>query len=235
MTNLIQQYELQGGVFITPPSVLTEKLKHIKALVFDWDGVFNNGRKTATIGSGFSEVDAMAINMLRFSMWLSTCQKQRVKAFVVTGENNETAFSFAKREAFDAVYYQVKDKTKALQHIVQEHGVQPHEMAFFFDDVLDLSVAKQVGARFLMGRTNGIAFNDFVKRKALADYITSNDGNAYSIREACELWMLLNNNLDEVFEKRMQFEGDYARFISERNAIAMSKYVFQNNELVQQV
>ena len=70
MDHIIQAYQQQGGVFITPPSVLIEKLSKVKALLFDWDGVFNDGRKTQTSGSGFSEVDSMALNMLRFSLWL---------------------------------------------------------------------------------------------------------------------------------------------------------------------
>ena len=39
--------------------MLARQLHGIRALVFDWDGVFNDGWKDAQGGSPFSEVDSM--------------------------------------------------------------------------------------------------------------------------------------------------------------------------------
>ena len=231
MQTVIQSYQQLGGVFITPPSVLTQKLSKIKALIFDWDGVFNNGGKTHSIGSGFSEVDSMAINMLRFSLWLKNTNGERIKTVVITGENNGTAFSFAKREGFDAVYFQMKDKTKALAHFCSTNGLQPDEVAFFFDDILDLSLAEKVGVRFQMKRTTGIAFNEFVAATKLADYATAGDGANYGVREACELSMILNASFDEVVNKRMAFEGEYSTFIAQRNAVTTTFWIMKGLEV----
>jgi len=60
-----------GGRFCTPPKELQQKLSKARAIIFDWDGVFNNGAKSDSSGSPFSEPDAMGINLLRFSFWLS--------------------------------------------------------------------------------------------------------------------------------------------------------------------
>jgi 3-deoxy-D-manno-octulosonate 8-phosphate phosphatase (KDO 8-P phosphatase) len=174
----------------------------------------------------------MGINMLRFSLWLSQTNKQRIKSAIVTGETNPTAFSFARREAFDTVYYQMKDKTKALSHFCSKCNLQPHEVAFFFDDILDLSLAKQVGVRLLMKRTNGIAFNQYVAEKGYADYATSADGGQYGIREASELWMSLNGTLPEVIEKRMEFAGVYAEFIAQRNCITTDFFQLKGEEIL---
>ena len=86
----------------------------------------------------------------------------------------------------------MKDKTKSLSHFCEKNKLQKHEVAFFFDDILDLSLAKQVGVRMLMKRNNGIAFNQYVAEKNYADYATAGDGGQYGIREASELWMALN-------------------------------------------
>jgi len=61
-----------GGTFCRPFAEFQERLSKIKAYLFDWDGVFNDGVKTASGGSPFSEVDAMGTNMLRFGHWLKT-------------------------------------------------------------------------------------------------------------------------------------------------------------------
>jgi 3-deoxy-D-manno-octulosonate 8-phosphate phosphatase (KDO 8-P phosphatase) len=234
MTNhIIQSYEQLGGVFITPPSVLVQKLSKIKALVFDWDGVFNDGRKTQSSGSGFSEVDSMGINMLRFSLWLKNTHGARIKTIVITGEHNPTAFSFAKREGFDAVYYQMKDKTKALAHFCSTYAITADEAAFFFDDILDLSLAQQVGLRFQLKRASGIAFNEWLASKSLADYASAGDGGSFGLREVCELCMSLNGSFDEVVAKRMLFEGDYTRFITQRNEVNTAFYTLQNGEMQQ--
>lgn len=232
MTNqIIQSYEQLGGVFITPPSVLIQKLSKIKALIFDWDGVFNDGRKTQSSGSGFSEVDSMAINMLRFSLWLKNTGRVRVKTVVITGENNPTAFAFAQREGFDAVYFQMKDKTKALEHFCAAHRLQKEEVAFFFDDILDLSLAEQVGLRFQLQRESGIAFNHFVAKNNLADYATAKDGGSFGVREVSELCMSLNESFDEVVNKRMVFEGDYTDFITQRNDVSTVFFKLQGAEM----
>jgi 3-deoxy-D-manno-octulosonate 8-phosphate phosphatase (KDO 8-P phosphatase) len=232
MNSIIQAYQQQGGVFITPPSVLIEKLSRVKALLFDWDGVFNDGRKTQSTGSGFSEVDSMGLNMLRFSLWLVQTGQLRVPCAIITGETNPSAFAFARREGFDSVYYQMKDKTKAFAHFCEKHKLERHEVAFFFDDILDLSLAKQLGVRMLMKRTNGIAFNQYVAEQGYADYATSADGGMYGIREVCELWMSLNGTLQEVIKKRMEFTGVYADFIAQRNNVTTDFFQWKGDEML---
>ena len=231
MNDIISSYQQQGGVFITPPSVLIEKLSRVKALLFDWDGVFNDGRKTQSTGSGFSEVDAMGLNMLRFSLWLAQTGKLRIPSAIITGETNPSAFAFARREGFDTVYYQMKDKTKALSHFCDKYKLQKNEVAFFFDDILDLSLAKQVGVRMLMQRNNGIAFNQYVAAQGYADYATAGDGGQYGLREASELWMSLNGTLAEVIEKRMEFTGLYAEFIAQRNSVTTDFFQLKGDEI----
>ena len=123
-------FEAKGGVFITPPFVLAKKLKNIKAILFDWDGVFNEGNKGGGNHSGFSEIDSMGTNMLRFSSWLKQEESMLISA-IVTGANNEVSLDFAAREHFDKVYFGVTDKKQALKHLVEDCGLKKEEIAFF--------------------------------------------------------------------------------------------------------
>ena len=88
----------QRGNFITPAFRMSERLPDVVALIFDWDGVFNDGQKSEGNSSSFSEVDSMGINMLRFSFFL----KYGIvpACFIITGESNPLAIRFAKRERF---------------------------------------------------------------------------------------------------------------------------------------
>lgn len=54
------------GQFVTSEADIAKRLSKAKAFIFDWDGVFNNGFKQGQAGSGFSEVDSMGTNLLRF-------------------------------------------------------------------------------------------------------------------------------------------------------------------------
>ena len=60
MNTITDIYTSIGGNFITNEALMQEKLKSIKAFVFDWDGVFNNGEKSGGGSSNFNEVDSAA-------------------------------------------------------------------------------------------------------------------------------------------------------------------------------
>jgi 3-deoxy-D-manno-octulosonate 8-phosphate phosphatase (KDO 8-P phosphatase) len=53
----------ENGLRTTAPEPeLLRRLARTKAVLFDWDGVFNDGFKDAEGGSSFSEVGGMGVN-----------------------------------------------------------------------------------------------------------------------------------------------------------------------------
>lgn len=213
--NLQKLFESYGGVFRTSSAKLSEKLKGIKALLFDWDGVFHSGSKSEDQISSFSEADSMGINMLRFAYYLRN--QQIPYSAIVTGENNPTAQFFAQREHFDAVFSGAKDKSLVLEKIVAQNKLKPEEILFVFDDILDLSVAKQVGVRMMIHRKAGVLLNNYAQKNQLFDYKTATEGNRHGIREVCELSLGLLDQFDKVIEERMNFTQTYQTYISLRN------------------
>jgi 3-deoxy-D-manno-octulosonate 8-phosphate phosphatase (KDO 8-P phosphatase) len=149
-----------GGVFITPAEDLKEKLSQIKAFIFDWDGVFNNGAKSSEVGSNFCEPDAMGLNMLKLDYWLRN--KEIPYTFIVTGEKNLSAQYLAQREQMHGVFYNCKFKVKALENICSEYNLNTNQIAFAFDDILDVELAKRCGASFLINRTANPLFNQYI-------------------------------------------------------------------------
>jgi 3-deoxy-D-manno-octulosonate 8-phosphate phosphatase (KDO 8-P phosphatase) len=219
------------GEFVTNYLTLKQKLRQIKALVFDWDGVFNNGQKNIEGHSGFSEVDSMGVNMLRFSHYL--LNKQAPLTAIITGENNQLAFSFAQREHFNAVYYKMANKETALLHFCKQHGFSPAEVLFVFDDVLDLSAARLAAIKCMVGRTANPLLLQYAKDNRAADYITRFDGSNYAVREVCELMMALGNNYYSVMDHRTRFSDVYQAYLSERNNAKTVHYTADKNEIVQ--
>jgi 3-deoxy-D-manno-octulosonate 8-phosphate phosphatase (KDO 8-P phosphatase) len=211
-TNIVSEFK---GQFLVSPAELQAKLFNIKAFVTDWDGVFNNGQKDAGGASPFSEVDSMGTNMLRFNHYLRTGHAPPF--FVITGEMNAAAYTLAKREHFNTVYYKVKHKKEALEHICKTHSLHPEEIAFFFDDVLDFSVAHLCGLRLMVGRPANPLLINYVKQHCLADYVTANDGNNMAVREMVELLTGISGRYDDTLTERMHYTEAYKKFLVLRN------------------
>ena len=70
------------------------------------------------------------------------------------------------------------------------------EIAFIFDDVLDLEVAKLSGLSFLAGRKSNPLLTDYIKQKNICDYISAFSGGRYAIREICELIIGISGNYE---------------------------------------
>jgi 3-deoxy-D-manno-octulosonate 8-phosphate phosphatase (KDO 8-P phosphatase) len=214
------------GRFLTGVETLPVKLQRIKAFLFDWDGVFNDGEKKENGSSAFSEVDAMATNLLRFSHYIIH-QKNPVVA-VLSGEKNASAFTLAEREHFHAVYYKVKHKINALDHFCENYDLQHEEVAFFFDDVLDLSVTARVGLRIMIGRSANPLLLKYVEERQLADYITANDGGRYGVREGIELLMGISGKYEEALDHRTQYSPFYLEYLAQRDR-SVPEYFTANN------
>lgn len=212
-----QKFNAMGGTFLLPPHILAEKYSHIKALIFDWDGVFNDGFKGEGIRSGFSEIDSMGVNLLRFENWLRKSDMSPV--FIISGQYNPQAQFFAEREHFNAVYFNFKNKKHALDHIVKTYDLQTSQLAFIFDDVLDLSLARSAGLRFMVKRSASSLFTEYVKEHGLCDYVTGNTSSTFAVREVCELLLALSGNFEKIIELRMAFDTVYQEYFNKRNSL----------------
>jgi 3-deoxy-D-manno-octulosonate 8-phosphate phosphatase (KDO 8-P phosphatase) len=211
-----------GGRFCTPASDIQRKLHLIKAFVFDWDGVFNDGSKRDQTGSGFAESDAMGTNMLRFSYWLKT--KSLPLTAIITGEENESALFLGKRERFTSLYFKASNKQKSFEHFLSVHRLQSEEVAFIFDDVLDLAVAKRCGLRIAAYRESNPLFNQHLITNQLAEYMTGQPGGKNAVREGCELLIGLHGNYDQAISNRMHFSETYQQYLALRQKVETSVF-----------
>ncbi len=225
-------FESSGAEFLISTKEIAQNLKKIKAFIFDWDGVFNNAEKNESRSSNFNEADSMGTNLLRFSYYLKN--KELPFTAIISGEKNQQSFYFAAREHYHSCYFKFSNKIDAFEHYCKLNNLQANEVAYFFDDVLDLSIAKVCGLRILINRNAGILFKNYIRKNKLADYITFNNGSSYAIREACELLMACNDNFDEVLDKRTDFSGEYKNYIESRNKMNTAFFTNINGEVTQQ-
>ena len=93
------------------------------------------------------------------------------------------------------------------------------EVAFFFDDVLDLPVAERCGLRVLLGHRATHQFQRTTEARGAADVIIPFAGGHHGLREACELLISLWGNWEEVVDHRARFSETYQRYLAERQAV----------------
>jgi 3-deoxy-D-manno-octulosonate 8-phosphate phosphatase (KDO 8-P phosphatase) len=226
--NIESTFTKLGGTFCVPYTTFTQKVSRIKAFIFDWDGVFNDGSKDSQGSSNFSEVDAMGTNLLRFSHWLA--KKSLPICAVMSGERNVISFQYSTREHFHQGYFKVNHKMLAYEHFLKQHNLQPDETAFIFDDVLDLGLAEQAGVRILISHQATPLFRNYVAQNNLADYITAND--QFGVREACELLIGTLGNFDETIRERSHFSPTYKTYLAQRQAVETTYFTWKE-EIIQ--
>jgi 3-deoxy-D-manno-octulosonate 8-phosphate phosphatase (KDO 8-P phosphatase) len=216
-----------GGEFHIPYETFRTKLNAIRAIIFDWDGVFNDGTKDHQGSSNFNEVDAMGTNLLRFSRWLLRGELPIVA--IMSGERNTLSFQLTSREHFHQGYFRVKDKMQAFRHFAALHNLDPKEIAFVFDDVLDLALAEEAGLRIMVQHAGSPLFKKFVLDRKLADYVTSR--SPYAVREACELMIGTTGNYDEVIGSRSHFTDRYKEYLAARQAVNTEYFTVHELEM----
>jgi len=221
LTDTAAAFERAGATFVVAPDDLVAKLMRIRAFVFDWDGVFNRGEKSATTASGFTEADSMGINMLRFGYWLRGGQIPI--AAIVTGEVNPSAEQFAARERFHWLFQGVRDKRQAIAAICERDGLVADEVACVFDDINDLSMAGSCGVRFLVRRSASVLLASHVTASRACDYVTANGSGDYAIRETAELILGLLGVFEPAVESRVANDARYRAYFSQRQAVELQK------------
>jgi 3-deoxy-D-manno-octulosonate 8-phosphate phosphatase (KDO 8-P phosphatase) len=214
-----RKFEREGAAFVTPAEELAVKLSRIRALVFDWDGVFNRGEKGSAQSSGFNEADSMGINMLRFGLWLR--ERRLPIAAIVTGEANPSSELFAARERFHRLFQGVRDKRQAIAAICDEHDVAASEIACVFDDINDLSMAESCGVRILVRRRASILLTERIVGSRACDYVTACSSGEYPVREAAEMMLGLLGAFDSVVSARVANDETYRAYFSMRQAIEL--------------
>jgi 3-deoxy-D-manno-octulosonate 8-phosphate phosphatase (KDO 8-P phosphatase) len=213
-----EHFKQIGGEFLLPFNIFSERLNKVKVFLFDWDCVFNDGIKSGAGGSPFSEADSMGINLLRFGYYLTHGKLPHTG--IITGENNASAFHLANREHFDTVHFKFKHKVEALEHLAKHYNVSGEEVAFVFDDVLDVALAKVVALRLMVRRDASPLFAEYARSKGICDYVTVHAGKDHAVREVCELMIGTAYDYEKVVDSRVAFAQDYQSYLSERSKVA---------------
>ena len=161
-------------------SDLSEKIRKIKCLLVDCDGVLTNGAMYYTENGDeikkFSTKDGMGFKLLKEKGFLTG---------IITGEDVQLVKRRFEKMNLDILYMGVSDKLKVLNQICEDYKLAYDEIAYIGDDINDIDVIKNVGF--------GCCVNDSVKSvKNNAYYITHSKGGDGAVREIIDLLLKYN-------------------------------------------
>lgn len=231
LSHTLEVFEGLGGEFHTPVGELARRLAQLRALVFDWDGVFCHGAKGEGVPSTYNEADTAGINAMRYALFRMTGQVPAI--CIVSGQQNESAVQLAERDRYQACYFRMSDKRIAVQDFCQCMQIDPGQCSFMFDDAIDLSVAQLVGIRMMVSRKAAPIFREFVSRKKLADYMSSTPASGHAIRECMEMLLSLSGEAENVFFDRLEHNGKFRAYTFARNGMPwMGRYTEENGMVV---
>jgi 3-deoxy-D-manno-octulosonate 8-phosphate phosphatase (KDO 8-P phosphatase) len=154
---------------------ILEKLKDIKLLLLDVDGVLTDGRIIYD-----SRGRDMKLFDVHDGLGVYALKKAGVKTILVTAKGSRAIRPRARDMQVAEVFENITPKTKVLDKILRKYGLSPNEICFAGDDLVDLCLMKKVGFSVAV-------FNACPEIKQAASYITIREGGRGAVREIAEL------------------------------------------------
>lgn len=152
-----------------------EKIKNVKMLVLDVDGVLTDCRiwldSNGEWKRFFSIRDGVGIKRLVESGY---------KIAIITGSKSEDIRARVKNLGMHYLYEGHSDKMPAFLELQKESGLSPAEMAYIGDDYFDIPLLQAVA----FGATVPEAVEEVIE---VARYITKRPGGNGAVREVCDL------------------------------------------------
>jgi|SRR3989344_2556100 len=154
-------------------NTLISKLKKIRLLVLDFDGVFTDGKVYINQDGVESVVcsrrDSLGLNLLR---------QRGIKLSVVTAETNPVVVKRCEKLKIELI--QSQDKLASFKNVISREGLKSDQAAYMGDDINDLECLKYAGFSFTVK-------DGAPECLKAAGYITKRKSGDHALREVCDL------------------------------------------------
>lgn len=151
-----------------------ENLNHIKAFIFDVDGVLTNGNVMITTnGEMFREMNTKDGYAMKCAL------EQGLRIAIISGGTNEGVRSRLKALGVDSIYLGAHHKIEPYEDFIFSYDLKPEEIVYMGDDCPDIEVMLKVG----VASCPSDAVTDV---KDVADYISHKKGGEGCVRDIIE-------------------------------------------------
>jgi 3-deoxy-D-manno-octulosonate 8-phosphate phosphatase (KDO 8-P phosphatase) len=158
-----------------------EKLKHIKAILLDVDGVLTNGNLLLT-ESG----EQLRQFYIKDGYALQLAVKRGIKIAALSGARSKGVEHRLKGLGIQDVFLGLDSKIEVYQNYLAQNNLSSKEILFVGDDMPDLQVMKLVGL--------AVCPADAVEEiKAISHYISPKNGGEGCVRDIVEKVLKIQN------------------------------------------
>src|SRR3989338_1437842 len=160
---------------MSPEIDIQSKLANIRLFIADIDGVLTDGR--IIFGNYGDELkffdvhDGLGLVMLR---------RAGFKTIIITAKKSRINVKRAKEVQAVKLYQGAKDKLKVFEKVLKTFHVDPPQVCFIGDDLMDIPVLKRVG--FAVAVQNAVQ-----EVKETAHYVTQKNGGRGAVREVVDM------------------------------------------------
>ncbi|MCM8812425.1 MAG: HAD hydrolase family protein [Candidatus Omnitrophica bacterium] len=167
---------------------VARKAAHIRALVLDVDGVLTDGSLTYAARSEqrtFHVQDGLGI-----VLW----QQAGYRCALLTSKASAAVRRRAQHLHITDVFQNIREKLPVFHDFLKKYRLQPAEVCYMGDDLLDLAVLQTAGLAITVPAAGA-------EVKAAADYVTQRGGGQGAAREAVELILKAQNRWTECIRR----------------------------------
>ncbi|MCE2596065.1 3-deoxy-manno-octulosonate-8-phosphatase KdsC [Motilimonas cestriensis] len=171
----------------TPYGTITaqqhQQLVHTKLLICDIDGVFSDGR--IYMGNNGEELKAFHT---RDGFGIKAVLHAGIEVAVITGRKSTIVNNRMSALGVSHIFQGQDNKLIAFQQLLTQLNLNPDEVAYIGDDVIDLPVMNQVGLAVAVADAHPIV-------QQQAHYVTTIKGGFGAVRELCDLLLHVRGEL----------------------------------------
>ncbi len=118
-----------------------EKFKDITAIVLDVDGVLTDGK----IGYGNGSDEETKFFHVRDGHAIVLARRANIKVGILSGRASDANYQRALDLQMDFMYQGKKDKAEAFEILLDEQRLEPEEVMYIGDDIVDIPPFKRAG------------------------------------------------------------------------------------------
>ena len=163
---------------------MKEKLKKLKLLVLDVDGVLTDGKLYYNENGEFQKVfnvkDGFGIKII----------KNYLNVAIISGNHSSIILKRAKDLKIKHCFLGIEDKKKCITELSEQLSIKKNEIMFMGDDLNDLKVKDSIGIFVCPADSHFL-----VKEKS--DIVTKNLGGQGAVREIIDLILEEKNLIKE--------------------------------------
>ncbi len=168
---------------------LIDKMRKVKVLILDVDGVLTDGR--IVISDDGQETKCFHV---RDGHGLKMIQRAGIEVMFLTGRKSQVVEHRARELGVNKVYQGVLDKLAIFSEILADAKLSAEQVAYMGDDIVDLPVLKRAGFSITVCDSHGEVMR-------AVDLVTQNAGGRGAVREVCEMILKAQGKWEKIMER----------------------------------